>query len=133
MNTSSPEILGLVGAAALGLFHIVLASHAASLQRGYRWTAGPRDESLPPLGGVAGRLARANTNFQETFPLFVAAVLTVLVTGTQSSWSKWGVFLYVAGRTAYLPLYALGVFLVRSMAWNLATAGIIAVYCALFV
>jgi len=133
MNTTSPEILGLVAASALGLMHIVLASHSASLQRGYRWTAGPRDESLPPLGGVAGRLARANANFQETFPMFVAAVLAVVATSTQSSWSKWGVLLYIGGRTAYLPLYACGVFLVRSLAWNLATAGIIAVFCALFV
>jgi uncharacterized MAPEG superfamily protein len=31
----------------LGLVHIVLASHAASLQRGYVWTAGSRDEACP--------------------------------------------------------------------------------------
>jgi uncharacterized MAPEG superfamily protein len=41
--------------------------------------------------------------------------------------------LYIAGRVAYLPLYASGVFVVRSMAWNVAIAGIIAVYVALFV
>lgn len=27
----------------LGVVHIVLASHSASLQRGYRWTASARD------------------------------------------------------------------------------------------
>jgi uncharacterized MAPEG superfamily protein len=43
MNAASTELWGLAAAAALGLAHIVLASHAASLQRGYRWTAGPRD------------------------------------------------------------------------------------------
>ena len=43
----------------LGLVQIVLASHAASLQRGYRWTAGSRDEPVPPLTGIAGRLERA--------------------------------------------------------------------------
>jgi uncharacterized MAPEG superfamily protein len=32
----------------------------------------------------------------------------------------WGAQLYFWGRLAYLPLYALGVFLVRSLAWNLA-------------
>jgi uncharacterized MAPEG superfamily protein len=41
--------------------------------------------------------------------------------------------LYIGGRIAYLPLYACGVFLVRSVAWNVAIAGIIAVYVALFV
>src|SRR5262245_39315171 len=57
----------------LGLVQIVLASHAASLQRGYVWTASSRDEAVPELTGVAGRLARALHNFVETFPLFAAA------------------------------------------------------------
>jgi uncharacterized MAPEG superfamily protein len=60
----------------LGLVQIVLASHAASLQRGYVWTASSRDEAVPKLTGVAGRLERALHNFVETFPLFAAAVLT---------------------------------------------------------
>ena len=133
MNALPTESLGLVAAAALGLVHIVLASHSASLQRGYRWTAGPRDEPQPPLGGMAGRLARANANFLETFPFFAAAILAVLATGTHSPWSKWGVILYLGGRIAYLPLFAFGVFVVRSLAWNVAIAGIIAIYVALFV
>lgn len=133
MNAPSTELLGLVAAAALGLVHIVLASHAASLQRGYRWSAGPRDEPLPPLGGIAGRLARANANFLETFPFFAAGILAVLATGANSSWSRWGVMLYLGGRIAYLPLYAFGVFLVRSLAWNVSLAGITAIYIALFV
>ena len=63
----------------LGLVQIVLASHAASLQRGYVWTASSRDEAVPALTGVAGRLERALQNFVETFPLFAAAVLTAHV------------------------------------------------------
>jgi hypothetical protein len=59
----------------LGLVQIVLASHAASLQRGCVWTASSRDEAVPALTGVVGRLARALQNFVETFPLFAAGVL----------------------------------------------------------
>jgi uncharacterized MAPEG superfamily protein len=132
MNTPSVELLGLAAAAALGLVHIVLASHAASIQRGYRWTAGARDDPRPPLSGVAGRLARANANYLETFPFFAAGTLAVLAIGTHSEWVKWGIVLYIAGRIVYLPLYAFGVFMLRSMAWNLATAGIVAIYVALF-
>ena len=58
----------------LGLVQIVLASHTASLQRGYPWTASSRDEAAPPLTGVAGRLERALDNFAETFPLFAATM-----------------------------------------------------------
>ncbi len=133
MNASSTELPGLVAAAVLGLVHIVLASHSASIQRGYRWSAGPRDEPLAPLRGIAGRLARANTNFLETFPFFAAAVVAVLATGSYSPWSKWGVILYLGGRIAYLPLYAFGVYLVRSLAWNVAIAGIAAIYVGLLV
>lgn len=125
------ELSGLVASVALGLVHIVLASHSASLQRGYRWTAGPRDEPLPPLTGVAGRLARASANYLETFPFFASLVLAVHFAGLHGILSVAGVSLYLAGRILYLPLYAFGTFLVRSLAWNVATAGIILLGAAL--
>jgi uncharacterized MAPEG superfamily protein len=95
----------------LGLVQIVLASHAASLQRGYVWTASSRDEPVPALTGVAGRLERALQNFVETFPLFAAAVLIAHVTATHSWMTEWGVQLYFSARIAYVALYAAGVFL----------------------
>ena len=109
----------------LGLVHIILASHSASLQRGYKWAAGARDQPLAPLTGVSGRLERASDNFLETFPFFVAMVVVVHFTDAYGELSKWGALLYLAGRVVYLPLYAFGVFLVRSLAWNVATAGIL--------
>ena len=116
----------------LGLIQIVLASHAASLQRGYRWTATSRDDPVPPLAGVAGRLDRALRNYLETFPLFAAAVLIAHLLGRHDWMTEWGVQLYFWGRVAYVALYAGGVFLVRSLVWNVATAGIILVLLALF-
>ena len=89
----------------LGLVQIVLASHAASLQRGYVWTASSRDEAVPALTGVAGRLERALQNFVETFPLFAAAVLTAHVAATHGWMTEWGVQLYFWARVAYLALY----------------------------
>ena len=108
----------------LGLVHIILASHSASLQRGYKWAASARDQPLAPLTGVAGRLERALGNFLETFPFFVAMVVVVHFTDAYGELSRWGALSYLAGRVVYLPLYAFGVFLVRSLAWNVATAGI---------
>jgi uncharacterized MAPEG superfamily protein len=109
----------------LGLVHIILASHSASLQRGYKWAASARDQPLAPLTGMAGRLERASDNFLETFPFFVAMVVVVHFTDSYGELSKWGALLYVAGRVAYHTLYSFGVFLVRSLAWNVATAGIL--------
>jgi uncharacterized MAPEG superfamily protein len=109
----------------LGLVQILLAAHTASWQRGYVWTASSRDEPAPPLTGIAGRLNRALQNFLETFPLFAAAVLIAHVAGKHGWMTEWGVQLYFWGRCVYLALYAGGVFLVRSLVWNVATLGIV--------
>jgi len=115
----------------LGLMQIVLASHAANLQRGYAWTASPRDETEPMLTGVAGRLERALHNFVETFPLFAAAVLTAHVAGIHSRMTEWGVQLYFWARVAYVVFYAAGVFLVRSLVWDVAALGVVLVLLSL--
>lgn len=115
----------------LGLVQIVLSSHAASLQRGYIWTASSRDAAMPALSGVAGRLERALHNFLETFPLFAAAVLTAHVAGTHGWMTEWGAHLYFWARVAYVALYAAGVFLVRSLVWNVAALGIVLILLSL--
>ncbi len=116
----------------LGIVQIVAASHAASLQRGYRWSASARDEAMPPLRGVAGRLNRALGNFVQTFPLFAAVVLAAHVSDTHNALTEWGARLYFWARLAYVPLYAAGVPLLRSLVWNVATIGIVLIIAALF-
>ena len=74
------ELKMLALAIILGLVQIVMSAHAANLQRGYLWTASARDETVPALSGMAGRLQRALQNFIETFPLFAAAVLIAHIT-----------------------------------------------------
>jgi uncharacterized MAPEG superfamily protein len=101
------------------------------LQRGYVWTASSRDEAVPSLTGVAGRLARALQNFVETFPMFAAAILITNVAATHNWMTEWGAQLYFWGRVIYLALYAAGVFLLRSLAWNIATLGIVLVLLSL--
>jgi uncharacterized MAPEG superfamily protein len=119
------ELKMLAFSIVLGLLQIVLAAHAASLQRGYVWAASSRDEAVPPLTGVAGRLERALQNFLETFPLFAAAVLTAHVAARHSWMTEWGAQLYFWGRVIYLALYAAGVFLLRSLVWNVPVLGIV--------
>jgi uncharacterized MAPEG superfamily protein len=130
--TMTTELTLLTLAAVLGLVHIVLASHAASWQRGYRWAASARDGVLPPLTGVAGRLGRALDNFGETFPLFAAAVLAAHIAGRTGELTLYGAGLYLGARVAYLPLYAAGVCLIRSFVWNAAALGIFLILLALW-
>src|SRR5258708_28038842 len=124
------DLAMLVAGCGLCLTQIIASSQAASLQRGYRWTASARDAEVPPLTGVAGRLERALRNFLETFPVFVAAIFLVEVLGREGALSKWGAGLYVSARLVYLFLYAAGVPLVRSLVWNVAFVGIVLLFLA---
>jgi uncharacterized MAPEG superfamily protein len=119
------ELAMLVASCVLCLVQIIISSHAASLQRGYRWTASSRDAQVAPLTGTAGRLERALRNFLETFPVFVAAVFLVHVLGRERELSEWGAGLYFSARLVYLLLYAAGVPLLRSLIWNVAFVGIV--------
>ena len=112
------------------LTQVIVSSHAASVQRGYRWTASSRDAEVSPLTGVAGRLERALRNFLETFPVFIAAVFLVHALGRESILSEWGAGLYFSARVVYLPLYAAGVPLLRSIVWNVAFVGIVLLFVA---
>ena len=129
---SDESPIAFLPAAVLGLAHIILASHAMSLQRGYRWTASARDEPSPPATGFAGRLERANRNFTETFVFFAAGIFFVYATNAESPVTAWAAWVYVAARAAYLIAYAGGVFLVRSLIWNVGTLAIVTLLLAPF-
>jgi uncharacterized MAPEG superfamily protein len=93
-------------------------------QYGTKWNVGARDEELPPPQPIVGRLARAQANFFETFPIFAAAVLIVSVAGLADRWTQIGAWLWLGSRIVYLPLYALGVPVVRTAAFLASVAGI---------
>ena len=127
------ELFVLTWSVVLGFIHIVASSHAKSLQHGYRWTAGARDEEVPPLRGVAGRLERASSNYLETFPFFAALVLAAQVAGIHSALTEWGFTLVPRGSRRLFPLYVLGIPLVRSLVWNLRSLACFCLssrYCA---
>ena len=114
--------------AALGslllLIHIFTAVRFKTRQYGTEWNVGARDESLPPLNPVAGRLARAQANFLETFPIAVVALLGVVIAGRTSEWTALGGWIWLAARTIYLPLYGFGVPVVRTVVWAIGLAGL---------
>src|SRR5260370_135509 len=125
------ELKMLALSAVLGLVQIILSAHSASLQYGYKWAASARDEFMEPLQGIEGRLDRALRNFTETFPLFAAAVLTISIAGRHNWMTVYGTQLYFWGRVLYIPLYAGGVPLFRSLIWNVATLGIVLILISL--
>ncbi|USQ93991.1 MAPEG family protein [Caulobacter sp. RL271] len=126
------ELQMVAAAVLIGIIHLLWAAAAAQPQRGLKWNAGPRDEPVV-LTGVAGRLERAFANFRETFPFFVALVAVDYLGGRLGALTAYGAVLYVVARAVYIPLYALGVPFVRSLAWLASMVGILMLLLALVV
>lgn len=124
------ELTVLTLGCGLAFVHILAAAQVKTRQYGTKWNMGARDEDLPPPRPIVGRLARAQANFFETFPIFIAAVflsMTVSPLDRPDSQIALGAWLWLGGRVAYLPLYALGVPYLRTLAWVVSLVGIIMV------
>jgi uncharacterized MAPEG superfamily protein len=107
------------------LVYVFVAAGLASAQRGLRWNASNRDGEAKPLTGTAARAARANANFQETFPLFAAAVLALCVAGRENSHTALAAQVYFWARLVYLPIYIAGVPYVRTVVWAVSLWGLL--------
>jgi uncharacterized MAPEG superfamily protein len=127
------ELSMLAAAVVWGFVQLVAAAQAANAQYGLRWAASPRDAEMPPLKPIAGRINRNFRNYMETFPFFAAAILIVQAAGVHNALTYWGAIAYVGGRIAYTALYISGIPLIRSLFWNIAAFGMLAVLAAPFV
>ena len=116
----------------LGIVQLLVATHLATGQRGMKWNFSPRDEKMPDLSGVAGRMDRAFRNLMETFAFFAVLVILVQVTGRANSMTALGAEIYFAARLIYVPLYAVGVPVVRTLIWVGSLVGILMIGSALF-
>lgn len=121
------EIQILAWSILLGLAQLFLAAALMTRQRGLKWNASARDGEPPPLTGVAGRADRALRNFLETFPLFAAAALAVVATGSGDAGTAFGAQLWFWARVAYVPLYLAGIPYLRSLVWAVALFGMLRV------
>jgi uncharacterized MAPEG superfamily protein len=122
------ELTMLVWSLVLAFVQILLFDFARTSQYGLKWNTGPRDETMPALNPVAGRLQRAQYNLYETLPLFVGGVLVAHITGRENELTAIGSQVYFWGRVIYVPLYAFGIRQVRSLVWLVSTAGLIALF-----
>jgi len=123
------KLLGLT--LLLGIVQILLAAVVRTRQYGRRWNMGARDEIMPPLEPLPGRLLRAQANLFETLPIFAAALLGAAVAGRLGFLTVLGSHLYFWGRLVYLPLYGIGVPMVRTLVWLVSLVGLLLVIGAL--
>jgi uncharacterized MAPEG superfamily protein len=118
------ELKLMAWALVLAVVQILAFDVARTGQYGVKWNTGPRDEAMPPLSPVAERLGRAQANLYETLPLFIAAVLGLHALGISTPTTVLGAQLWFWGRIVYVPLYAFGVRMVRSLVWVASFVGL---------
>ena len=124
------ELALLAWAVVLGLIHAVATGQFATVQHGLNYGFSPRD-GQKPLTGVGARVQRAFANYMQTFPFFVAAVLMAHVAGRHNWLTITGAQMYFWARLIYVPLYAAGIHVVRTVAFIIATVGIVLILVAL--
>jgi len=129
---STIEIKLLIAAVVMGLVHLLVATVAGSGgHRDTAWLLGPRDDPRP-VTGQAARLSRAYANFEETFPIFAVLVISTVISGKTGQQSEFACWLYLIGRILYIPFYAFGLPVVRTIAWTASMVGIVWLVVAFF-
>jgi uncharacterized MAPEG superfamily protein len=127
----TPELQYLVWSVALTLVQLVIAIVLTVPIAGMATLAGNR-ETMPEIGGAAGRAKRAHSNMLESLVLFAALVLAAYAAGVSNAHTVLGAQLFFWGRVAYAVIYAVGLAWVRTLAWLVSVAGIVLILLQLF-
>jgi len=118
------ELRILALGALLLLVYIFTATRFKTAQYGRKWNVGARDEALPPPTPVTGRAMRAQANFLETFPIAIVALIGVVLANRTSALTALGGWIWLAARVVYLPLYAAGVPVIRTIVFMISVVGL---------
>jgi uncharacterized MAPEG superfamily protein len=127
------ELKILALGALLLVVHIFTATRFKTAQYGRKWNVGARDAVLPPPTPITGRTIRAQANFEETFPIAIVALLGVVLANRTSDMTALGGWIWLGARIAYLPLYAAGVPVIRTMVFVISMVGLAMVLWPLLV
>ena len=109
----------------LVLVQLGLQGLLSTIESGVGYNLSARDVPQPPPSKWTARATRAFHNVLETFPVFAAIALALAVTGRTGGQAALGAQLYVAARALYLPLYLLGIPVVRTLVWTASQLGIL--------
>jgi uncharacterized MAPEG superfamily protein len=123
----SVEIQMLCWSAVLGLVQLVIATALSIKDQGMPYSLSSRDVAGPAFATVTGRLRRAFQNFRETFVYFAVAVLVVVALNKTSAHTALGAQIYFWARLAFVPIYAAGIIVVRTLVWTASIVGIVMV------
>ncbi|MBF9043398.1 hypothetical protein HKCCE4037_08675 [Rhodobacterales bacterium HKCCE4037] len=119
----TPELIYLTYAAILLVVHVLVQATFSDLSKGLGWALGPQDEQRDQ-NVFAGRIQRSLRNYLETLPAFIALAVVLAVGDRATETSALGAAIWFWARVAYIPAYASGIPLVRSLAFFVSLAGL---------
>lgn len=107
------------------LYVFQLFLQETSLYRFNLWTILGNRDARPEESIIAARLDRAKNNMMEALPIFLGLALLALAKGGESREITNGAIIFLVARIFYVPLYAIGVPVLRSLAWLTGMAGLL--------
>jgi len=119
----TPELTYVVYAVILLIVHMVVQATASDLSKGLIWALGSRDEHREQ-NALSIRLEKALTNYAYNFPAFAAVALMLMVSELGTETTALGAAIWFWARVAYVPCYAFGIPLIRSVAWLTSIGGL---------
>jgi len=132
MQPLPTEIVMLGVSVVLLLVQLFVQSVSATVEMGGDYKTGPRDEPRVLAGVFAGRAERAFRNLLETFPVFAALALALVITGRDGDLGAFGAEAWVIVRILYLPLYFIQIPYARSLVWFASIFALVAMLVRLF-
>lgn len=118
-----PELNVLLWSTLLALGYLFTHATILRLQIGLPPENANRDHDPEPNVYTA-RGIRAFRNYLETYPVFIALVVVIALSGKSSAFSEWGAWIWFAARVAYLPAYVIGLGRPRSAIWMVSISGL---------
>jgi uncharacterized MAPEG superfamily protein len=132
MQPLPTEIVMLAIGAVLLMLQLFLQSISSTAELGGVYKAGPRDEARVAKSVFAARADRAFRNLLETFPIFAALALALVVTGRNGGLGALGAEVWVVSRILYVPLYFIQIPFARSLMWFVSIFALVAMLVRLF-
>lgn len=123
-----PIELRILALGALLLFvHIFTATRFKTAQYGRTWNVSARNDAMPAPSLLTGRTMRAQANFEETFPIAIIALLGVVLAHRTSPTTALGGWIWLGARAIYLPVYAAGIPVIRTILFTISMVGLVIV------
>jgi uncharacterized MAPEG superfamily protein len=120
--------LGIV----LLVVQLVLHTLATISDHGRGYALGPHDETLRIKSIYGGRITRAFYNLLETFVVFAALALALVVTGKAGGLGAAGAWVWFSARVLYVPAYVVAIPGVRTALWTVSMVGVLMMLVDLF-